>query len=40
VQEGFNAMAERLSTMELQNRKLQTRVQCVQEEERADVRFL
>jgi two-component system sensor histidine kinase UhpB len=37
VQEGFNAMAERLSTMELQNRKLQTRVQCVQEEERAEL---
>jgi two-component system sensor histidine kinase UhpB len=37
VQDGFNAMAERLATMELQNRLLQTRVQCVQEEERAEL---
>jgi two-component system sensor histidine kinase UhpB len=37
VQDGFNAMAERLANMELQNRLLQTRVQCVQEEERAEL---
>jgi two-component system sensor histidine kinase UhpB len=37
VQDGFNAMAERLSNMELHNRLLQTRVQCVQEEERAEL---
>ncbi len=37
VQAGFNAMAERLADMELQNRLLQTRVQRVQEEERAEL---
>ena len=37
VQDGFNAMAERLAGMEVQNRLLQTRVQCVQEEERGEL---
>jgi two-component system sensor histidine kinase UhpB len=37
VQEGFNAMAERLAGMDRQNRLLLTRVQCVQEEERAEL---
>jgi two-component system sensor histidine kinase UhpB len=37
VRDGFNAMAERLAGMELQNRLLQTRIQCVQEEERAEL---
>jgi two-component system sensor histidine kinase UhpB len=37
VQNGFNAMAERLAGMELQNRLLQTRIQCVQEEERGEL---
>jgi two-component system sensor histidine kinase UhpB len=37
VHDGFNAMAERLAGMELQNRLLQTRVQCVQEEERGEL---
>ena len=37
VQAGFNLMAERLADMELQNRLLQTRVQCIQEEERSEV---
>jgi len=37
VQDGFNAMAERLAGMELQNRTLQTRIQCIQEEERAEL---
>jgi two-component system sensor histidine kinase UhpB len=37
VQAGFNIMAERLADMEMQNRLLQTRVQRVQEEERAEL---
>jgi len=37
VQTGFNAMAERLAAMELQNRILQARVQRVQEEERGEL---
>ncbi len=37
VVDGFNAMAERLAGMELKNRLLQTRVQCVQEEERGEL---
>ena len=37
VQAGFNAMAERLADMEVQNRLLQSRVQRVQEEERAEL---
>jgi two-component system sensor histidine kinase UhpB len=37
VQNGFNAMAERLADMEMQNRLLQTRVQRVQEEERGEL---
>jgi len=37
VHDGFNAMAERLADMERQTRLLQTRVQCVQEEERAEL---
>jgi two-component system sensor histidine kinase UhpB len=37
VQAGFNAMAEILAGMEQQNRLLQTRVQHVQEEERAEL---
>jgi len=37
VQDGFNAMAERLAGMEVQNRLLQTRVQYVQEEERGEL---
>jgi two-component system sensor histidine kinase UhpB len=37
VQDGFNAMAERLAGMELQNRLLQTRLQCIQEEERGEL---
>ena len=37
VQAGFNLMAKRLASMELQNRLLQTRVQRVQEEERGEL---
>jgi two-component system sensor histidine kinase UhpB len=37
VHDGFNAMAERLADMERQTRLLQTRVQCVQEEERGEL---
>jgi two-component system sensor histidine kinase UhpB len=37
VHNGFNAMAERLADMEQQTRLLQTRVQCVQEEERGEL---
>jgi two-component system sensor histidine kinase UhpB len=37
VQDGFNAMAERLAGMALQNHLLQTRVQCIQEEERGEL---
>jgi two-component system sensor histidine kinase UhpB len=37
VQDGFNTMAERLAGMELQNRTLQTRIECIQEEERAEL---
>ncbi len=37
VQDGFNAMAERLAGMELHNRLLQTRMQRVQDEERAEL---
>jgi two-component system sensor histidine kinase UhpB len=37
VQDGFNAMAERLADMEQQTRLLQTRVQCIQDEERGEL---
>jgi len=37
VEQGFNLMAERLAAMELQNRLLQTRIQCIQEEERSEI---
>jgi len=37
VENGFNLMAGRLAEMELQNRLLQTRVQCVQEDEQGEM---
>jgi two-component system sensor histidine kinase UhpB len=37
VESGFNLMAGRLAEMELQNRLLQTRIQCVQEDERGEM---
>jgi two-component system sensor histidine kinase UhpB len=37
VQDGFNAMAGQLADMALQNRLLQTRVECIQEEERSEL---
>jgi two-component system sensor histidine kinase UhpB len=37
VKRGFNTMALRLAEMEMQNRVLATRMQCVQEDERAEL---
>ena len=37
VKLGFNTMARRLAEMEMQNRLLATRMQCVQEDERAEI---
>jgi two-component system sensor histidine kinase UhpB len=37
VERGFNAMARRLAEMELQNRLLQARVDCAQEDERGQM---
>ena len=37
VQQGFNGMATQLADMERMNRVLRTRVQCVQEDERAEL---
>jgi two-component system sensor histidine kinase UhpB len=37
VQQGFNAMGLRLAEMDMQNRVLATRMQCVQEDERSEI---
>ncbi len=37
VKRGFNLMAERLAGMDMQNRILATRIQCLQEDERGEI---